>query len=90
MVAKILDHNNKGLQQGRRGQQREQQKRDRFILAKQQICTCVTRLFLPTWNFLVNTAQNFLFLNSDTMLSHSTPENFAKIQQIKLNKIDEV
>ena len=60
MVAKILDHNNKELQQGRRRQQRERQKRDQFILAK-QICTCITRLFLPTWNFLVNTAQKFSY-----------------------------
>ena len=34
---------------------------------------------------LVNTEQNFFFpfLNSDTILSGSTPENFANILQIE-------
>ena len=40
---------------------------------------------------LVNTAQeisfNFLLLNSDTVLSDSTPDNFAKILQVKWNWI---
>ena len=35
---------------------------------------------------LMNTAQEiFFFLNSDTVLSDLTPDNFAKILQIKLN-----
>ena len=33
---------------------------------------------------------NVFFLNLDAVLSDSTPENFAKIWQMKLNTIDEV
>ena len=39
MVAKFLDHNNIELKQRR---QRERQKSNRFIMAKQQLCTCIT------------------------------------------------
>ena len=42
MVAKFLDHNNGELKQQRRRGQRERQKRYRFILAKQQLCRCIT------------------------------------------------
>ena len=37
-----------------------------------------------------NTKMHGLFLNLDAALSDSTPENFAKIWQMKLNTIDEV
>ena len=37
-----------------------------------------------------NTKMHGLFLNLDAVLSDSTPENFAKIWQMKLNTIDEV
>ena len=52
------------------------------------------------WNFLISRARFmeyvsasknglflFLFLNLDTVLSGSTPENFANIRQIKWNRI---
>ena len=42
MVVKFLDHNNMELQQQRRRRQRERFKRNRYILAKQQLCTCIT------------------------------------------------
>ena len=38
----ILDHNNGELKQQRRQRQRERQKSNRFILAKQQLGTCIT------------------------------------------------
>ena len=38
----ILDHNNGELKQQRRRRQRERQKSNRFTLANQQICTCIT------------------------------------------------
>ena len=38
----ILDHNNGELKQQRRRRQRERQKSNRFTLAKQQLCTCIT------------------------------------------------
>ena len=42
MVVKFLDHNNMELQQQRRRRQRERFKRNRYILAKQKLCTCIT------------------------------------------------
>ena len=42
MVAKFLDHNNRELKQRIRRRQRERQKSKWFILAKQQLCTCIT------------------------------------------------
>ena len=42
MVAKFLDLNNWEFKQRRRRRQREQLKRNKFRLAKQQLCTCIT------------------------------------------------
>ena len=42
MVAKFLDLNNTEFKQRRRRQQREQLKSNKFILAKQQLCTRIT------------------------------------------------
>ena len=42
MVAKFLDHNSIELKQRRQRWQRERQKSNRFIMAKQQLCTCIT------------------------------------------------
>ena len=60
MVAKFLDLNNREFKQRRRRRQRKRQKSNRFILAKQQLCTCITlfctflsrRCSTATWNFL--------------------------------------
>ena len=103
MVAKFLDHNNRELKQGRRRRQRERQKRNMFILAKQQLCTYIT-FFLVHFSAVVarqrhekslfhgtrlmeyvNTRNNFLFLNLETVLSDSTRKNFANIWQIEWN-----
>ena len=106
MVATFLDHNSGELKPQRRRRQRERQKSNRFILAKQQLCTCITlfctflnrRCKSATWNFLISRAclwgwwtqhKNFLclFLKSDTVLSNSIPDDFAKILQTKWNWI---
>ena len=60
MIAKFLDHKNMEIKQQRR--QRERQKSNRLILAKQQLCTCITlfctclsrRCTTATWNFLIS------------------------------------
>ena len=75
------------LKQGRRWRQREREKSNRFISAKQKLCTCTTLFctFLSrrctTANFL------FLFLNLVTVLLDLTPENFANNRQIQWNWI---
>ena len=64
MVAKFLDHNNREFEQRRRRRQREQLKSNKFILAKQQLCTCITlywtflsrRCRTASWNFLISRA----------------------------------
>ena len=75
MVARFLDHNNGELKQRGHRRQQERQKSNRFILAKQHLCTCVTKNFL------------FLFQNLDTVVSDSTPEKFVNIWQIEWNWI---
>ena len=63
MVAKFLDHNNRKLKQRRRRRQREQLKRNKLMLAKQQLCTCITlfctflsrRCTTATWNLPIFT-----------------------------------
>ena len=82
----------------RRRRQRDRQKSNRFGLAKQQLCTCITlfctflsrRCTTATWNFppymeWVNTAQTFSF--SFSWLRYGpfgfNPGNFANIWQIK-------
>ena len=64
MVAKFLDHNNREFKQRQRRRQREQLKSNKFILAKQQLCTCITlywtflsrRCRTASWNFLISRA----------------------------------
>ena len=61
MLTKFVDHNNKELKQRHRWRQRELETSNRFILAKQQLCTCITlfcmflsrRCRAATWNFLI-------------------------------------
>ena len=61
MLTKFVDHNNKELKTRHRRRQRELEKSNRFILAKQQLCTCITlfcmflsrRCRAATWNFLI-------------------------------------
>ena len=98
MVAAFQDHNNGELKQQRRRRQRERQKSNRFILAKQTLywtflsrrCKSVTVISRARFMELLNTAQEFSFffyLNSDTVLWDSIPDNFAKILNIKRNWI---
>ena len=67
MVANFLDHNNREFKQRRRRRQREQLKSNKFILAKQQLCTCIAyfctfctflgrRWTTATWNILISRA----------------------------------
>ena len=94
MVAKLLDHNNGGLKQRQQGRQRARQNSNRFILAKQQVCTCITRFCTilnrrcktATWNFLISLAhfmeyptQSLSFCNLHTVRLDSSSENFANI-----------
>ena len=68
-------------------------KSNRFRLAKQQLCTCITLFctFLcrhcttATWNCLISRFNDFvfLFLNFDTVFWNSTPEKFANIWRIE-------
>ena len=78
-------------------------KKELVYKAKQQLCTRNVYTFFnhhcttATWNFLISRARfmvrehsikiNVFFLNLDAVLSDSTPENFAKIWQIKWNWI---
>ena len=78
-------------------------KKELVYKAKQQLCTRNVYTFFnhhcttATWNFLISRAHfmvrehsikiNVFFLNLDAVLSDSTPENFAKIWQIKWNWI---
>ena len=58
---KFLDHNNRELKRRQRRRQRERQKSNKFMLAKQQLCTSITpfctflsrRSTTMTWNFLI-------------------------------------
>ena len=79
----------------RQRRQREQQKSNRFILAKQQLCTCITlsrHCTITTWNCLisrfvedVNTRQrlSFSFPELWNSLYNSTPEKFINIWRIE-------
>ena len=78
-------------------------KKELVYKAKQQLCTRNVYTFFnhhcttATWNFLISRARfmvrehsikiNVFFLNLDAVLSDWTPENFAKIWQIKWNWI---
>ena len=75
--------------QRRQRRQRERQKSNRFRLAKQQLCTCITHFCIfrsrhrttTTWKclfYVLPRTQDddflFLFLNFDTVFYNSTPE----------------
>ena len=57
----VIPTNNRGLKQRRRRRQRERQKGNMFRSTKQQLCTCITRLFaflccrctITTWKCLI-------------------------------------
>ena len=99
MVAKYLDNNNRELTMTAKATRTG--KKELVYKAKQQLCTRNVYTFFchhcttATWNFLIsrsrfmvrehNTKMHGLFLNLDAVLSDSTPENFAKIWQIKWN-----
>ena len=101
MVAKVLDDNNRELTITAKATRTE--KKELVYKAKQQLCTRNVYTFFnhhcttATWNFLISRARfmvgkhnikmHGLFLNLDAVLSDSTPENFAKIWQIKWNWI---
>ena len=104
MVAKFVDHNNMELKQLWQWQQREQPKSNRFILAKQQLCTCIT-LFC-TFLSRSSAIPNFTRLlhgagEHDTKLPlpfsklwygpfRFNPRKFCKhLHKLKLNKIHE-
>ena len=77
MAAKFLDHNNRELKQRIRRRQRERQKSKWFILAKQQLCTCITpfctflssRCTTATRNFLISCARFMEWVNTTVKLS---------------------
>ena len=96
----LRNHDNRKLKQRRRRRQRERQKSNRFKLAKQQLCTCITlfctflcrRCATTTWNFLVsrfvedvNTRQWFSFSELRYSPLESTPEEFPNLKQIIWN-----
>ena len=104
MVAKFVDHNNMELKQLWQWKQRERQKSNRFILANQQLCMCIT-LFC-TFLSRSSTIPNFTRLlhgagEHDTKLPlpfsklwygpfRFNPRKFCKhLHKLKLNKIHE-
>ena len=92
MVAKFLDHNNRELKQRRRRRQREELKSNKFLLANQQLCTCIT-LFCTfhcatvTWNLLISRACVNGVETQHKMFLFFFSKNLAKIWQIKWNWI---
>ena len=71
MVAKILDHNNKELKQGRRRQQLEWQKKLYLYISKTTNLHVHHAFFLPTWNFLISRARSMELVNTAQKLSFS-------------------
>ena len=77
MAEKFLDHNNRELKQRIRRRQRERQKSKWLILAKQQLCTCITlfctflcrRCTTTTWNFLISCARFMEWVNTTAKFS---------------------
>ena len=73
-------------------------KSNMFMQAKQQLCTCDAlfctflgrRCTTTKWHFLTSSVGWEQSTTLKTVLSDSTPENFANIWQIKWNWIDEV
>ena len=103
MESKFLDHNNRELKQWRRRRQWERQKskkvnkQNNFARSSRIFCTFLSRRCkTPTWTFHAPALWSrwtqgrkfrFLCLYLDTVLSDSTPENFAKIWYFKWNWI---
>ena len=77
MVAKFRDHNNSELKQRIGRRQRERQKSKWFILAKQQLCTCITpfctflsrRCTSAKRNFLISCARFMEWVNTTAKFS---------------------
>ena len=106
MVAKFLDPNNWKLNPRRRRRERERHKSNRIILTTQQLCTCVTLLYisLPSLHDCENQIKLPNFTRSLYGVGdHITQKrSFSKHrygsfgfnliiwQKIKLNNIDEV
>ena len=91
------------LKQRRRRRRRERQKSYRFILAKQQLCTCITlfctllwrRCTTTTWKRLISRFVKdknflFLFLNFDTVLRIQLQKNISSIWGIKQDGISAI
>ena len=91
------------LKQRRRRRRRERQKSYRFILAKQQLCTCITlfctllcrRCTTTTWKCLISRFVKdknflFLFLNFDTVLRIQLQKNISSIWGIKQDGISAI
>ena len=86
---------NRELKQRRRRRQRERQKCKRFILAKQQRCTCITLyctfLCCRCTQFCrgreLTKTISFSFLNFATVLQKLTPKKSANISRIKRDRI---
>ena len=84
MAAKLLDHNNGGLKQRQRWRQRARQKSNWFILAKLQLCTCITlfckmlsrRCKTATWNFLISLAHFMEYPTQKLSFSFCNPRKF--------------
>ena len=102
MVAIFQDHNNGELKQQRRRRQRDRQKSNRFILAKQTLyctflsrrCKSVSVISRARFMELLNTAQEFSFSLSKLRYGPLgfNPRQFRQDfkNKKKLNKIDEV
>ena len=102
MVAIFQDHNNGELKQQRRRRQRDRQKSNWFILAKQTLyctflsrrCKSVTVISRARFMELLNTAQEFSFSLSKLRYGPLgfNPRQFRQDlkNKNKLNKIDEV
>ena len=106
MVAKFLDPNNWKLNPRRRRRERERQKSNRFILTTQQLCTCVTLLYISLQS--LHDCDNHMKLPNFTRSLYGVGDHitqkrsFSKHrygsfgfnliiwQKIKLNNIDEV
>ena len=72
----------------RQRRQREQQKSNRFILAKQQLCTCITlsrHCTITTWNCLISRFVEDV--NTRQRLSFSFPELWYSLLEFNSRKI---
>ena len=100
--SKMFGSQKRELWQRRRRRQRERQKSNNFIWGQNNNFAHASRFSAhffchrctnATWNFLTQHKKFlFLFLNSDSVLSDSTPQKCRQylVNLRKLNKIDEV